>query len=183
MISAAPSVLAVHAARGHNFSKRTQLFIDIVEGLGVAGDAHAGTTVKHRSRVRVDPSQPNLRQVHLIAAELLDEVNAQGFDVGPGALGENVTTAGIDLIDLPRGTILALGESVRLEVTGLRNPCVQIERFRPGLLEKMIGKREDGTPLLRTGIMTVVLSGGAVRAGDAIAVQLPAEPHLRLERV
>ncbi|WMT89453.1 MOSC domain-containing protein [Pelagibacterium sp. H642] len=178
-----PSVLAVHAARGHNFSKRTQLFIDIVEGLGVAGDAHAGTTVKHRSRVAADPTQPNLRQVHLIASELLDEVNGLGFDVAPGALGENVTTTGVDLIDLPRGTVLALGDAVRLEVTGLRNPCVQIERFRPGLLQHMIGKRADGTPLLRTGIMTVVLAGGTVRAGDPIGVELPAEPHRRLEKV
>lgn len=177
------SVLAVHAARGHNFSKRTQLFIDIVEGLGVAGDAHAGTTVKHRSRVAADPTQPNLRQVHLIASELLDEVNGLGFDVAPGALGENVTTTGVDLIDLPRGTVLALGDAVRLEVTGLRNPCVQIERFRPGLLQHMIGKRADGTPLLRTGIMTVVLAGGTVRAGDPIGVELPAEPHRRLEKV
>ncbi|WMT86305.1 MOSC domain-containing protein [Pelagibacterium sp. 26DY04] len=177
------SVLAVHAARGHNFSKRTQLFIDIVEGLGVAGDAHAGTTVKHRSRVAADPTQPNLRQVHLIASELLDEVNGLGFDVAPGALGENVTTTGVDLIDLPRGTVLALGDAVRLEVTGLRNPCVQIERFRPGLLQHMIGRRADGTPLLRTGIMTVVLAGGTVRAGDPIGVELPAEPHRRLEKV
>ena len=177
------SVLTVHAARGHNFSKRTQLFIDIVEGLGVAGDAHAGTTVKHRSRVAADPTQLNLRQVHLIASELLDEVNGLGFDVAPGALGENVTTTGVDLIDLPRGTVLALGDAVRLEVTGLRNPCVQIERFRPGLLQHMIGKRADGTPLLRTGIMTVVLTGGTVRAGDPIGVELPAEPHRRLEKV
>lgn len=158
------------------------MFIDIVAGLGVAGDAHAGTTVKHRSRVAVDPTQPNLRQVHLIASELLDEVNGQGFEVTPGALGENITTQGIDLIGLPRGTILAIGE-VRLSVTGLRNPCSQIDKFRPGLLKLMVGKREDGTPLLRTGIMTIVLEGGSVRAGDAIEIVLPAEPHIRLERV
>lgn len=178
-----PTVLAVHTARGHHFSKRTALFIDLVEGLGVAGDAHSGTTVKHRSRVAVDPTQPNLRQVHLIASELLDEVNTFGFDVAPGALGENVTTTGIDLIDLPRGTVLTLGDTVRLEVTGLRNPCVQIERFRPGLLKHMIGKRDDGSPLLRTGIMTIVLAGGSVRAGDPIGVHLPPGPHVRLEKV
>lgn len=158
------------------------MFIDIVAGLGVAGDAHAGTTVKHRSRVAVDPTQPNLRQVHLIASELLDEVNGLGFEVAPGALGENITTQGVDLIGLPRGTILAIGE-VRLSVTGLRNPCSQIEKFSPGLLKLMVGKREDGTPLLRTGIMTIVLKGGSVRAGDAIEIALPAEPHVRLERV
>ena len=178
-----PSVLAVHAARGHNFSKRTQLFIDLVEGLGVVGDAHAGTTVKHRSRVAADPTQPNLRQVHLIASELLDEINGLGFDVAPGAMGENITTTGIDLIELPRGTVLALGDTVRLQVTGLRNPCVQIERFRPGLLPHMIGRRNDGTALLRTGIMTVVLAGGTVRAGEPIGIELPPEPHRRLEKV
>lgn len=177
------AVLAVHSASAHNFSKRTAMFIDIVEGLGVTGDAHAGATVKHRSRVAADPTQPNLRQVHLIAFELLDEVNGLGFDVAPGALGENVTTSGLDLIDLPRGTILTLGDTVRLEITGLRNPCVQIERFRPGLFKHMVGKREDGTALLRTGIMTVVLTGGTVRAGEPIAVQLPPEPHIQLEKV
>lgn len=181
-MSLSGSVVGVHCAKGHGFSKTTAMFTDIVAGLGVAGDAHSGTTVKHRSRVAVDPTQPNLRQVHLIASELLDEVNGQGFDVTPGALGENITTQGIDLIGLPRGTILAVGD-VRLSVTGLRNPCAQIEKFRPGLLKLMVGKREDGTPLLRTGIMTIVLKGGAVRAGDAIEIALPAEPHIRLERV
>ncbi|AEQ52474.1 MOSC domain-containing protein [Pelagibacterium halotolerans B2] len=130
----------------------------------------------------VDPDQPNLRQVHLVASELLDEVNEQGFEVAPGALGENITTRGIDLIGLPRGTVLAIGD-VRLSVTGLRNPCSQIEKFRPGLLKLMVGKREDGTPLLRTGIMTIAVSGGSVRAGDTIEISLPAEPHSRLERV
>lgn len=178
-----PQVLAVHASEVHGFSKPAVAAIEIVEGLGVSGDAHAGSTVKHRSRVKVDPTQPNLRQVHLIAAELLDEVNALGFDVAPGALGENITTQGIDLIDLPRGTILAIGETVRLDVTGLRNPCHQIEDFRPGLLKQMIGRRDDGTPLLKTGIMTVVVAGGVVTSEDEIAVILPPEPHVRLERV
>lgn len=181
-MNSAGSVVGVHSARRHNFSKSTAMFIDIVAGLGVAGDAHAGRTVKHRSRVAVDPDQPNLRQIHLIASELLDEVNGQGFDVTPGALGENITTRGLDLIGLPRGTVLAIGD-VRLSVTGLRNPCSQIEKFRPGLLKLMVGRREDGTPLLRTGIMTIVLSGGSIRAGDGIDVTLPAEPHIRLERV
>lgn len=181
-MTASGSVVGVHGAPGHNFSKPAVMFIDIVAGLGVAGDAHSGKTVKHRSRVAADPTQPNLRQVHLIASELLDEVRGQGFDVSPGALGENITTRGIDLIGLPRGTILVIGD-VRLSVTGLRNPCSQIEKFRPGLLKLMVGKREDGTPLLRTGIMTIVLEGGSVRAGDGIGVQLPVEPHVRLERV
>lgn len=178
-----PTILAVHAGPIHGFSKPGVASIDISEGLGVLGDAHAGVTVKHRSRVRADPTQPNLRQVHLIASELLDEVNALGFDVAPGALGENVTTRGLDLISLPRGTILELGDAVRLKVTGLRNPCSQIETFRPGLLKLMVGKREDGTPLLRTGIMTIVIAGGIVRPGDTLTALLPPEPHIRLERV
>lgn len=177
------AVLGVHSSPVHGFSKRTDLFVTLIEGLGVAGDAHAGLTVKHRSRVRADPGQPNLRQVHLIASELLDEVNAEGFDVVPGALGENVTTRGIALIDLPRGTLLHLGETAVVEVTGLRNPCSQIETFRPGLLKRMVGRRADGTPLLLTGIMGVVRASGTVRAGDAITVRLPDGDHIRLERV
>lgn len=177
------AVLEVHAGPVHGFSKQTAASIDLIEGLGVAGDAHMGVTVKHRSRVRVDPTQPNLRQVHLIASELLDEVNAQGFDIAFGALGENVTTRGLDLIFLPRGTRLSLGETAVVEITGLRNPCSQIENYRPGLLKHMIGRHDDGAPLLRTGIMGVVLRSGAVRAGDAIGVELPSGPHLRLERV
>lgn len=178
-----PAVLAVHCSPVHGFSKQPLEKIDLLEGLGVAGDAHMGVTVKHRSRVRADPTQPNLRQVHLIASELLEEVNAEGFDVAFGALGENITTRGLDLIFLPRGTRLCLGETAVIEITGLRNPCSQIEDYRPGLLKRMVGRHTDGTPLLRTGIMSVVLKGGVVRAGDAIGVELPPEPHVRLERV
>ena len=176
-------VLAVHSSPVHGFSKRTDLFITLIAGLGVAGDAHAGKTVKHRSRVRADPDQPNLRQVHLIASELLEAVNREGFDVAFGALGENVTTQGIALIDLPRGTILHLGDSARVSVTGLRNPCSQIEDFRSGLLKRMVGRREDGTPLLLTGVMGIVLAGGTVRPDDPIRIELPDGPHVRLERV
>lgn len=176
-------VLAVHSSPVHGFSKSPDLFITLIEGLGVAGDAHAGKTVRHRSRVRANPDQPNLRQVHLIASELLDEINDEGFDVPLGALGENVTTRGVALIELPRGTLLHLGAVAVVEVTGLRNPCSQIEDFRPGLLKRMVGRRADGTPLLLTGIMGVVRKGGMVRAGDAVAVEMPAEPHARLERV
>lgn len=176
-------VLAVHSSPVHGFSKRSDLFVTLIEGLGVAGDAHAGKTVKHRSRVRANPDQPNLRQVHLIASELLDEVNEEGFDVAFGALGENVTTRGIALIDLPRGTLLHLGEGAVVEVTGLRNPCSQIEDYRAGLLKRMVGRRPDGTPLLLTGIMSVVRKGGMVRAGDSIGVELPAGPRERLERI
>ncbi len=178
----AGTVVAVHQSPVHGFSKTPVDAIEIVAGLGVRGDAHLGETVQHLSRVKVDPSQPNLRQVHLIASELLDEVNRLGFDVPHGGLGENITTAGLDLIALSRGTVLDIG-AVKLEVTGLRNPCAQIENYRPGLLKHMIHKRDDGSPLLRTGIMALVLGGGVVKAGDAIAAAAPHGPHVRLERV
>ncbi|MCZ8369027.1 MAG: MOSC domain-containing protein [Porphyrobacter sp.] len=176
-------VIAVARDGAHRFSKEVVEAITIIIGLGVKGDAHAGTTVKHRSRVKADPTQPNLRQVHLIHAELFDEVAAKGFTVSPADLGENITTQGIDLLALPRGTVLAVGESVRLEVTGLRNPCAQIEAFQPGLLSAVLDKAADGTLIRKSGIMTIVLAGGIVQAGDAIRVELPAPPFLPLERV
>lgn len=176
-------VIAVARDGAHRFSKEVVEAITILEGLGVEGDAHAGATVKHRSRVKVDPTQPNLRQVHLIHAELFDEVAAKGFTVAPADLGENITTQGIDLLALPRGTVLAVGESVRLEVTGLRNPCAQIEAFQPGLLGAVLDKKPDGTLDRKSGIMSIVLAGGVVRAGDAIRVELPAPPFFPLERV
>lgn len=176
-------VIAVARDAGHRFSKAVVPEIAILAGLGVAGDAHSGETIKHRSRVRVDPSQPNLRQVHLVHAELFDEVGAKGFRVGPGDLGENITTAGIDLLALPRGTVLRLGDSVHLKVTGLRNPCAQIDSFQRGLLGAVLEKRPDGTLARKAGIMTIVLAGGVVRAGDPIAADLPDPPFLPLERV
>jgi MOSC domain-containing protein YiiM len=176
-------VIAVARAAGHHFSKEVASEIAIVAGLGVAGDAHAGVTVKHRSRVRVDPSQPNLRQVHLLHAELFDAVGARGFALAPGDLGENITTRGIDLLGLPRGAVLAIGAAVRLEVTGLRNPCAQIDAFRRGLLAEVLAKRADGTVVRKAGIMAIVRVGGVVRAGDGIAVELPEPPFLPLERV
>ncbi|WP_073975722.1 MOSC domain-containing protein [Erythrobacter donghaensis] len=176
-------VIAVARDAGHHFSKAVVPEIEVVADLGVAGDAHSGITVKHRSRVRADPSQPNLRQVHLIHAELFEELGAKGFGVKPGDLGENITTCGIDLLGLPRGTILRIGETVRLKVTGLRNPCAQIDAFQRGLLAAVLDKRADGTLIRKSGIMTIVLAGGAVRRGDGIAVELPAPPFLPLERV
>ncbi len=176
-------VIAVARGAGHRFSKEVVAAITILPGLGVEGDAHAGTTVKHRSRVRADPTAPNLRQVHLIHAELFDEVAQKGFAVSPGDLGENITTAGLDLLGLPRGAVLAIGESVRLEVTGLRNPCAQIEAFQPGLLGAVLEKRPDGTLLRKSGVMSIVLAGGTVRAGDTLRVKLPAPPFQPLERV
>ena len=176
-------VLAVAKDREHRFSKITVPAIRIVEGLGVEGDAHQGVTVKHRSRVKADPAQPNLRQVHLLHSELFAEVGERGFVVRPGDLGENITTEGIDLLALPRGTVLILGSEVRLEVTGLRNPCAQIDAFQKGLLSAVLLKDENGSLVRKAGIMTVVRSGGLVRAGDAIEVDYPAPPHLPLERV
>jgi MOSC domain-containing protein YiiM len=179
----AARVMAVARDGGHRFSKPLAEVITLLPGLGVADDAHAGVTVQHRSRVAADPSQPNLRQVHLIQAELFAELAAQGFTVAPGALGENVTTTGIDLLGLPVGTRLRLGTAALVEVTGLRNPCAQIERFQPGLLAAVLGRDAAGRLVRKAGIMGVVLEGGPVRPGDPIGVTLPPLPHRALERV
>jgi len=176
-------VISVASSADHGFSKVVRESIALIAGLGVLGDAHLGITVKHRSRVAVDPSQPNLRQVHLVAAELLDEMAQLGFDLKGGDLGENILVRGLDLIDLPRGTRLRFGEDAEVELTGLRNPCRQIEAFRPGLLKPMIGRAADGRPVLKTGAMGVVLRGGPVQAGDCVNIELPPAPHVRLERV
>lgn len=177
-----PTVLAVAAAPTHRFSKTPALFIDVIAGQGVANDAHAGTLVKHRSRVAADPTQPNLRQVHLIHAELFDELRAKGFSVNPGDLGENITTAGLDLLALPRGTLLHIGPAT-LEVTGLRNPCAQIEKHQPGLLAAVLDRASDGTLVLKAGIMTLARTSGPIRPGDPIRLTLPPPPHQKLHRV
>ncbi|GAB3765101.1 MOSC domain-containing protein [Microlunatus parietis] len=156
--------------------------IDLIEGLGVAGDAHAGVTVKHRSRVAKNPSTPNLRQVHLIHRELFDLVALAGYRVAPGQLGENITTAGLDLLGLPVGTRLRIGPVV-LTVTGLRNPCEQINRFQPGLLKQVLRRTETGEVERLAGVMSIVSRGGAVRAGDPIAVERPPEPWFPLTPV
>jgi MOSC domain-containing protein YiiM len=176
-------VVAVARDSGHNFSKQIVDQIEIVAGLGIEGDAHKGVKVKHRSRVKADPTQPNLRQVHLIHSELFAEVGEKGFVVRPADLGENISTVGIDLLGLPRGTKLRIGESVCLEVTGLRNPCSQIDAFQKGLLGGVLEKRQDGKLIRKSGIMSIVIEGGLVQAGDAIKVQLPDLPHHPLERV
>jgi hypothetical protein len=178
-----PVVMAVCRDGGHRFSKPVVTEITLLAGLGVDGDAHAGVTVRHRSRVAVDPTQPNLRQVHLIHAELHDELRAKGFLVEPGQLGENVTTRGLDLLTLPRGTVLRLGPRAVVEVTGLRNPCNQINDFRPGLLKAVLDRDAAGRLIRKAGIMGIVRHGGALRAGDRIGVDLPVGPHLPLERV
>ncbi len=177
------SVIAISRSPAHSFSKPNVESIRLVAGLGIEGDAHAGETVKHRSRVKVDPTQPNLRQIHLIHAELFDELAAKGFAVAPGELGENIATRGLDLLDLPVGTKLHIGASAVVELTGLRNPCVQIDRFQKGLTAAVLDRDGEGRIIRKAGVMGIVLADGEVRAGDAIAVTLPAEPHRRLEPV
>lgn len=176
-------VTAVSRSQAHTFSKPNQDRIHLLTGLGVEGDAHLGETVKHRSRVARDPSQPNLRQVHLIHAELHDELQAAGFTVAAGQMGENITTRGIDLLGLPTGTKLYLGETAIIEVTGLRNPCTQLDSFQPGLMAAVLGRDEHGKLVRKAGIMGIILAGGTVRPGDTITIELPPEPHRPLERV
>ena len=178
-----PIVVAVSRSAGYTFSKPNEEAVTLLAGLGVDGDIHAGETVKHRYRLAKDPTQPNLRQVHLIQAELFDELQAQGFAVAPGQLGENITTRGIDLLDLPSGTKLHLGDEAVVEVTGLRNPCHQLDSFQSGLKAAVLDRDEQGRIIRKAGIMSIVLTGGAVRPGDPIAIVLPPEPHRPLEVV
>ncbi|HEV2605215.1 MAG TPA: MOSC domain-containing protein [Microvirga sp.] len=178
-----PHVVAVARSDRHTFSKDTDTAIRLLAGLGVEGDAHAGETVKHRSRVAADPPQPNLRQVYLVHAELFEELGERGFAVAPGDIGENVTTRGLALLALPTGTRLHLGGTAVVEVTGLRNPCAQLDSFQPGLMAAVLDRDAAGRLVRKAGIMGVVLVGGEVRPGDPIRVTLPPEPHRPLERV
>jgi MOSC domain-containing protein YiiM len=177
-----PRVVAVHSSPSHGFSKPTRESITLLEGLGVAGDAHCGATVQHRSRVAADPSQPNVRQVHLIHGELFDALRDSGHAVEPGDLGENITTRDIDLLALPVGARLRFGDAV-VTVTGLRNPCQQINDFQPGLLKQVLKSDGEGHVIRLTGVMGIVSRGGRVTAGDAIDVELPPTPHFPLTRV
>jgi MOSC domain-containing protein YiiM len=173
----------VNRSDAHTFSKNGQERIRLIAGHGVEGDAHAGATVKHRSRVLINPNQPNLRQVHLIHAELHEELRGAGFSFQPGDLGENVTTRGIDLLGLPTGARLHLGASAVVEVKGLRHPCAQLEHFRSGLVSAVVSRDEHGRLIRKVGIMGVVLSGGIVEPGDAIRTEFPPEPHVPLDKV
>lgn len=177
-----PVVIAVARSATYTFTKPTEALITLTAGLGVDGDVHQGVTVRHRSRVARDPSQPNLRQVHLMHAELFDELADDGYRVTPGDLGENVTTRGIDLLGLSRGTRLRLGPTAVVEVTGLRNPCLQIDGFADGLLSRVVGRAADGKIVRRAGIMGVVLVSGPVAPGDAIGVEAP-DQHVPLDVV
>ncbi|WP_327714384.1 MOSC domain-containing protein [Streptomyces sp. NBC_00490] len=176
-------VAAVSSNGAYSFTKPNRDSIMLLAGLGVEGDVHAGVTVKHRSRVAQDPTQPNLRQVHLIHEELFAEVSAEGFTVMPGDLGENITTRDIDLLGLPVGTLLRIGAHAVLEVTGLRNPCLQIDNFQDGLLKQVVGRDEAGNIVRKAGIMSIVQQGGTVRPGDTVKAELPSGPHRPLERV
>lgn len=177
------TVTAVSLDATHSFSKNPVEQITLLEGLGVEGDAHCGVKVQHRSRVKQNPDQPNLRQVHLIQGELFEELRVKGFSVGPSELGENITTSGIDLLNLPTDSELAIGESAVVRLTGLRNPCSQIEAFQPGLLAAVLDRDANGGIVRKSGVMGVVIKGGLVRNGDTISVTLPALPHQALQKV
>jgi MOSC domain len=166
-------VEAVSLSPGHTMSKPNQPSIRLVAGMGVEGDAHMGELVKHRSRVRRDPTEPNLRQVHLIGGELHDELRSAGFEVAPGVMGENVTTRGIDLLGLATGTRLHLGREAVVEVTGLRNPCSQLDGIHDGLLGAVLDRDVEGNLVRKAGIMGVVVVGGLVAGGDTIEVEAP----------
>lgn len=177
------TVVSLALSVAHEFSKHQTNRLELLAGHGVVGDCHAGKTVQHLSRMKKHPDLPNLRQVHLLPKELLDELGQRGFPIEAGALGENILTEGIELIALPRGTRLVLGPDAVIEVTGLRNPCKQIEAFRPGLLAHVVGKDAEGAIIRRTGVMAVVLESGTIGTGDAIRATLPPEPHQALEVV
>lgn len=177
------TVTSVSFSGKHTMSKALRPSIRLVAGLGVAGDAHAGVTVQHRSRVRADPAQPNLRQVHLVSCELLDELRSAGYDIGAGIIGENITTLGIDLLALPRGARLRLGGEAVVEITGLRNPCVQLDGISPGLMKAVLSRDRQGRLIRRAGVMAIVVRSGEVWPGNAIQVWLPAQPHEPLQPV
>ena len=176
-------VFSVSKKSTHEFSKEIQEKIKLITMHGVDGDAHAGKYVKHRSRVKKDPNQLNIRQVHLMTSELLEEFQVAGHHIKPGDLGENITTVGIDLINLPKGTILKIGLEAEVEITGLREPCKQIEDFQDGLLKKVISKNNSGKLDVKSGVMSIVTQGGTVRPGDKIKVIYPNQPHIKLEFV
>ena len=176
-------VVSVSVSSEHSFSKAVADEIKLILGEGVEGDAHRGVKVKHRSRVAQNPDQPNLRQVSLLHEEVFEELSAKGFSLKPGDIGENVLTRGIDLLNLPAGTLLHFGEAATIELTGLRNPCAQIENFMPGLLKALLDKDADGTIIRKAGVMAIVVKGGVIGTGDAIRVELPPQPHRKMERV
>jgi MOSC domain-containing protein YiiM len=182
-VSTTGTIEAVSAGAEHGPLKPPRATIELLAGLGVRGDAHAGVTVQHRSRARAHPDQPNLRQVHLLARELHDELAARGFSVPAGAMGENVLTAGVDLLGLPRGSRLHLGAEAVVELTGLRNPCAQLDGVQPGLMAAVLDRTPDGALVRRAGVMGIVVRPGRVAAGDGVRVERPEGPFVALEPV
>jgi len=176
-------VKSVSKSSSHSFRKYSYNEIVLLKGLGVEGDAHLGEKVKHRSRVAKNPNQPNLRQVHLIHSELFDEIRKKGFLVQAGEIGENITTEGIQLLSLPKDTILSIGKTAKIMITGLRNPCKQLDLFKDGLMKAVLDRDKEGNLIRKAGIMGIVLEGGEVKVGDKIIVDLPQKPHVKLERV
>ena len=177
------TVLAVSKSKTYTFNKYNCERITLLKGLGVEGDAHMGKTVKHRSRMAKYPDAPNLRQVHLIHAELHEELSGKGFKVKPGEMGENITTSGIDLLALPKGTVLKIGNTAKVEITGLRNPCHQLNAIKDGLMKAVLDTDEHGNLIRKSGVMGIVIAGGEIMLGDNIKVLLPEEPFVRLEKV
>lgn len=178
-----PKVISVAKSETHTMSKQQYDCIFLLRGLGVEGDAHCGATVKHRSRVAQNPLQPNLRQVHLIQSELFEELKKQGFTIVPALMGENITTQGIDLLALPRNTILSIGNNAKILITGLRNPCNQLNGLQQGLLNAVLDKDDAGNLIRKGGVMAIVLNEGEVKVGDLITISYPAEPHEKLTPV
>ncbi len=177
------TIIALSKSPFHTFTKTPEHSVRLLEGLGVDGDTHSGKTDQHRSHAARNPNAPNLRQVHLIHSELHDELREKGFKVGPGQMGENITTRGVDLLSLPAGTRLHLGKHAIVELTGLRNPCKQLNTIQDKLMQATIEKKADGTILRKSGVMSIVIAGGDVFLNDAIRVELPAEPHRAMEPV
>jgi MOSC domain-containing protein YiiM len=176
-------VVAVSLSSKHNFSKENREFIKVIEGIGVEGDAHAGETVKHRSRVAQNPNQPNLRQVHLIHCELFNELSKKGFQVNSGDMGENITTENLDILNLPRNTVLKIGDSAQIKITGLRNPCKQLDELQNGLMQAVLDKNENGELVRKAGVMAIVIQSGEIKIGDFIEIKLPNQPFEKLDRV
>lgn len=176
-------IVALSKSKTHTLQKYEQETIYLMEGLGVEGDAHQGKTVKHRSRVAKDPFQPNLRQVHLIHQELMEELAEKGFFITPGMMGENITTRDIDLLNLPKDTILNIGKNARVKITGLRNPCLQLNTIQEGLMRAVLDKDADGNLIRKAGIMGIVVKSGIVKNGDEIEIILPEKPYKKLKRV
>lgn len=175
-------VIALSKSASHTLKKENYNSLELLKGLGVNGDAHMGKNVKHRSRVARNPYQLNLRQVHLIHGELLEELKTNGYHIIPGQMGENITTSGIDLLSLPKDTILKIGVS-SIQITGLRNPCYQLDGIQPGLMKAVLDKDADGNLIRKAGVMAIVLEGGTIETGDEISIEYPEKPHQALEKV